>query len=135
MAADLTKYLLGPADVEMVIQAEDCIWCDIGSGKFTEYSSTTVDFQGKLTRFDPGPFDLGLTVEDDVRCKINLNGHEYQGTYTTDSGNGDHGEIVVKVPDGTIAIYQWHSGTRVDPSFSHNVWIGEDNSLRRRQNK
>lgn len=131
MPADLTNYILGPANAYMEIQLEDCFWCMIGSGEFTTLSSSQANFKGTITKYQPGPFDLGLTIVDDSNCQVNLNGHVYDATYTTDDENGDHGEIIVTVPQGTISIYQWHSGTRVDASFLHNVWVGQESALRR----
>jgi hypothetical protein len=135
MQADLTQFLKGPADIPMVIQTKEYLWCDIGTGQFATYNSQQVSFEGRISHLSPGLFSLGLTITDDTACLINLNGHEIAGTYTL---NDD--ELVVAVSDGPydgiITIEIWHGGTWIDSEVSgvldHILWIGPESSLKRR---
>lgn len=131
--ADLTNYAVGPANTSMTIEAEDCAWCNIGSGTYPLYSSSQVQFQGSTdTIVYKGPLDLTVTLSGDGQdCTVLWNGSYYDSTYYTNDDNGDNGQIVISWTTNSgkpeqLSIYQWDSGTRID--WKHNLWIGQDDS-------
>jgi hypothetical protein len=138
MPADLTQYFQGPANTPMVIQAKACLWCDIGSGQYVQYSPQLVEFQGQINKFVVATFDLSLSISDDTNCVITLNGQQLDATYAESDG-----ELVVTVADGpyqgTITFEIWHGGTWMDPELNgvpdHILWIGQESSLKRRTYK
>ena len=132
MAANLTQYVTDCTGV-MVVQGETNLWSDIGTANFTEYGPLQVALEAELQGGSLFNFELAIT--GDSTCVLITNGQPFDTTYTTNDDNGGNGQIVIVMPPGTLAIYQWNGGTRLDPSGGPDLWMGPESALQRRKRK